>query len=426
MNSNDSNAISDPKSDKQPIRKFGDNPNTRNAQHRKANRPKVESRPLTAKNEDISYKWCDPLPVVDPIQFDLEPHCTTLPSGYVTLRDDLPQAISDPFCTLLSSVLERTNLPESTIGYCANKLNAQGYFKAARQLYSTLTDPEKSKLQPLKTVFYDTTHIPSHMASALSIVGHFETKLGRVEVKDATVLFRRWTLQGLSIDPDTTAEIANPQDIFKYVWRDSASKVLIDKAAKKKLNELCNTVFQIQFDEFPFNVRVPEIPISHDGYTSITPNYPNFLALQRLVTILLMTNSQYITGEDLNGHSIADCLAEIDLLLVPDELEDYFIRNLFEIASTGYITKAKAHVESVLTTGESPTSGRGFPAQIVSSSNVTADFSLPLSDADRHLGFIFNPQASFEFNPQFVAYSKRSNKEAAANFAQRDSKTLAA
>ena len=66
------------------------------------------------------------------------------------------------------------------------------HFKASKQLYSTLSDPEKSVLQPLKAVFYDSNTIPDRICGSLSMVGNIDSKLGIIKVKNNCLLFKRW------------------------------------------------------------------------------------------------------------------------------------------------------------------------------------------------------------------------------------------
>jgi len=375
----------------------------------------------------MGLRWIDPLPVVDPKPIDLEEIIESTPAGYVELDPELPGHIAKPFCDLVHSVHQRTNLPEEDIEYCTEKLRAQSYFKACRQLYSAMSDSQKSKLQPLKSVFYDSTYIPTHMGAALAMIGNFDSKLGTVEVKHGNVLFKRWMTKGLIIDPDSSINDTTVVDPNALIWKDAASKDLVDEAIDKKLEEYHNSdTFTVSVAGANVTAGVPRIRIHQTSFNQISPVYPHADEMRALLALRLQSTRAYIAGLPLTGgYQMQDALDALGLEMAPAALSDVNIREEFEDCCATYAVKAKSHIDAVLYVGESPAGNRGFAAQIIGSEGNQARYTMPVSDADRHIGFMFSPATSFELNPRFVAYARRRRDVMAASFAKKDGKAIA-
>lgn len=263
------------------------------------------------------------MPVIYPVQVDLEPQLITVTAGSVKLRHDLQSSISEPFCGLVENVPDWINLLAEKLGYFVEKFGAQSYCKASRQLYSCMTDPEKSLLQPLKSVIHETSYVPIYMANALSIIGNFELKLGPIEVKDLVVRFRLWNVKNLSIDP----EIENfdiGDTVSQYVWLNHFSNILIDEVANLKFKEYCNNdTFQVDINTITPTFGVPLIPGTAPGYNAISDLFPNATIIRALVAILVKRTASYIGGDPLcEDANIVDSLHAADLLLAPEKLSD--------------------------------------------------------------------------------------------------------
>jgi len=406
----------------------GDNPNKLNAQRRKNNRPKTQNSVPGAKVES-RLTWADPLPIVDPSPLELEPQSVTIPAGEVTLNFDLPSVIAKPFSDAATSVLLRTNLDQAFITDVASKLESFSYYKACRQLYATLDDGKKSALQPLKTVYYDTNHIPTRMASALSMIGDFESKLGRVVVSHSVLLFKRWLLQGLSIDPDVPREegVVWPENCATLVWKDKWSKFYIDERCREWLKNYHDTPFELEIDGMqPIRITPPLYDETSDP-NQIDNRFPHRNTVVNMVTFLRGTVRQFASDPGIPNLDLRALLASLGLTLAEGVFSNpRDILEMFSDAQEGYITKFFCHIDAIFTTGESPAGSQGYAAQIVTSQKNEAKFAMPISDSDLALGYMFSPGSSFKIEPNFIAYGRSQCENVAARYSSRDLKKFAA
>jgi hypothetical protein len=347
-----------------PQRIPGDNPNKRSASRRKMNRPKVKNQPANSSPQQDTVKWYDPTPVVDPLPAVLEQNIETVPSGEIELNLELPSFIADPFAKAATSVLSRTDLDPAQILNVSEKIEAVAYYKACRQLYSTLTDPQKSCLQPLKAVFYDTSKIPNHMSAALSMIGNMDTKLGLVEIRDAPVLFRRWLISGLNIDPDVPAFDGSvlPSSL---VFRDSYSKKLIDRLATNRLKILHDKQFTVKIGNDDVNVSQVMPTINDAGYNSISNIYPDADEMRDLVAITQMTTRDFVKSKAVPHRRVLDdALSHLGLRIVPVGYTDPDLRVAFEEAMESYLTNELIHIQSVFNVGEPPLQQEVIPVRL--------------------------------------------------------------
>jgi len=408
-------------------RKPGDNPNTLNARRRKNARPKTTNTTSTSEhNKNMKFSWIDPLPQVDVIYpIGLDPQPASFPAGHVELRFDLPSVIADPFIQQFESVGDRTLLHEEIIKTGKKKMESQAYFKSARQLYSTMLDHEKSQNQPLKAVYYDETAIPSHMSAAIGIIGHMETKVGKVLVKHASTLFKRWIAKGLQIDPDASQIDTVSADTL--VWGDSDSRELAYELARKKIEDITNDVYTITVDNVTHHVSMPKLHNHNldDYYAMISDQVPDATMLRGLVSLLNTSQNQWNNNIIGNGFNFDDVLNHLNLTYAPEEYSVRVMREQFENCMSCYITGVRVHIESLLHVSPPPAGSNGYGAQLVKSNGIQANWEFPISDADAAMGFMFSPNESFTLTPKIVAYSRRDKNTVMSNFASRDGKSVA-
>lgn len=411
-------------SEKAPL-KPGDNPNKNNALPRKGARPQKKNSP-NGSSQSMRLGWIDPLPQVDVIHpLGLEPNPEAIPAGEVELDFDLPETISRPFCNTVHSIGDRIMLGEDEKEEVADSLLALAYFKAARQLYSTMLDVEKSANQPLKAVYYDETPIPLHMAGALGIIGHMDTKVGQVLVKDAGVLFKRWVSKGLQLRNPATLR-GNPS---RLVWTDRESFRTVQRLAREEIASLVKQTYTVLVDGAEITVSMPQLQ-SQDldvYFNSINNRVPNADDLRHCVAALQMTYRQFERDDDIPHNTTrADIL---DSLRLEDGTIGFpvaTLRDLFEDFVATYTTDVKWRIESIFKVGPPPAGSTGYGAQTVESGpGNTARWQFPLSDADVNIGYLFNPSKAFNLHPRLVGYSRRSRETAASQFANQDAKQFA-
>jgi hypothetical protein len=164
---NSSEGVTTPKLSQIP----GNSPNKMNMNKRKGAKPRTQNQPRGTK-QPMDYSWADPIQGIPPIDpLDLTPSQVNIPAATIELQPDLPSQISAPFSSVFESLGLRTIQSAQSVEDGSTKLESLSYYKSARQLYASMTDTDKSKCQPLKAIFYDTTNIPVHMAAAISMIG---------------------------------------------------------------------------------------------------------------------------------------------------------------------------------------------------------------------------------------------------------------
>jgi len=368
----------------------------------------------------MRLNWIDPLPVVDSITpIGIEPNVDSIPAGEIDLDFFLPENISQPFADTVYSVSDRLTLDDDQRDEVIDHILALGYFKAARQLYSTMLDHEKAAAQPLKSVYYDETPIPVHMAGALGIIGHIDTKVGQVLIRDAPVLFKRWTVAGLQKAgnfPDLT-------DARKLIWQDRASYACVQRLARERLDLLVKQTYSIQVNGRAVTASMPQWtgqPLD-TYYGWIHNGVPHADTLRECVRAMQMNYTHWKTGEGIpHDGDRDDICAAVGLAWAETSYPEHLLRDMFEDFCATHTTKVRAKLGSLFHVGPPPAGSQGYGAQIVSSAGNQARWNMPLSDADVNIGFLFSPNQSFTLNPRLVGYSTRKREAAVAAFAASD------
>jgi len=415
-----------PKADNRP----GSNPNKDNAKPRKGNRPRTKNSPSAKTNTET--KWIDPLPHVNPISADLTPIIESLPSGEFDLDFDLPTRIATPFSEAFANVAPRTIGNNEVVAHTSAKILSLGFYKAAKQLYSTMTDPEKGINQPLKIVYYDGTEVPSHMAAALSMIGHLDTKFGKIYLRNASTLFKRWIVHGLYIDPDGGYEPAMLMDLpaNTLVWRDHDGLALVHRLALEYVEDLRLNTYDINIAGTPLRYSIPTLTgvnDLNDYYGHILPDQPFTEELRDLVSLLGITSQAWLRGELIlpHGRDVGQCFARLNLNIAPDSHSQSELRLKFEHVMSSYIVRDSMHVGGLFNLAASPSGNFGYSAQLVNSDGLRAHTTLPISDSDMAYGYTFNPCGHFKFSPKIVAYSQFSQEQSASAIAHKDFKSIA-
>jgi len=421
-----------PRQDQQPVQP-GDNPNRRNA-NRRTVRPKVRNQ-VTPISEEGSLRWVEPLENPVPVNdLVMTFQNISVPAGYIELRSTLPADIAEPFVDTYLAVGKRLGVTKTDTERIGSQLKAQSYYKAARQLYSTMDEHEKVVNQPLKSVFYDSAPIPKHMAAALSMIGHIDTKLGKVNVRNPTLLFKRWIAMGLQADGTVeTHMISGPDgEAQTFVWNDPDSLDYIQRVAREKIEVLTDQTFEINDDtgnshtvSFP-KLRSQPLDRYHD---MLRPNVPDQADISALISLLQMTSDDWKHQRIKRVANVNDALGKLGLHYPNQDLygEDA-LKEAFHNASLVYTTKARPYLEALMYMTTPPQGGTGYAAQLVSEtddkSQVSATWQMPISDSDARLGFTFTPCQSFVVSPHILAYSHKSRKHVAAALAHADGKSI--
>lgn len=414
-----------PHFDEQPFtdgpRRPGDNPNLRNARGRKGPRPRTQNgQPSSGRSNRLN--WVDPLPVVDPAPaLGMEPVPADSSAGELDLDFGLPGTIARPFAEVVDTLGDRLNLPDSDKTRVARAVESQSYFKAARQLFSTMLEHEKIACQQLKAVYYDSTPVPAHMAAALSIIGHIDSKLGKVVVRNAPTLFKQWIVKGLQVSQTPGISTATPAE--SLVWPDADSYSFVQRKARLEIERLTSTTFEVQVGGANITVSPPRLvdQTPEEYYNKLPTQMPNYQVVRDLVALLRMDLDTYRRGTiGITGHTFATCLSRIGLVPAGNTFSLDRIRTAFEDWVATYLTRSRHHLEAIFRTAPPPAGASGFGAQLVSSERTAARLAMPLSDSDIAMGFTLSPCREFSFSPSIVAYSRRDRSAMLAQLASAD------
>lgn len=405
------------------IQKPGDNPNKLNAKPRQSARPRTKNS-TAQSNQTMRLGWIDPLPQVDVIYpLGLEPNVESIPAGEIELDFNLPDTISSPFADTVNSVGDRIQLTDEDKELVSNAIKGMSFFKAARQLYSTMLDHEKAVNQPLKAVYYDETPIPAHMAGALGIIGHMKTKVGDVLVKDSSVLFKRWIAAGINVCNNGSTTYR--RDASKLVWPDKSGVDMIKRLCRENIAILVRQSYQVTDAQgHEIRVSMPQL-VDQDldeYYSMVNPLVPDGERIRTLVAGIQMSRTQFSQDDLPHNEGRGALLTALGLRYADGPYDVPSMREEFENIMAKYTTDIKWRVESIFKVGPPPAGTTGYGAQTVSSDGNTARWKFPLSDADINIGYLFSPSKEFTLFPKMVGYSKRRKDDAAASFAAADAK----
>lgn len=405
------------------IQKPGDNPNKLNAKPRQSARPKTRNS-TAQSNQTMRLGWIDPLPQVDVIYpLGLEPNVESIPAGEVELDFNLPESISKPFADTVTSVGDRIQLTDEDKEQVSHAITGMAFFKAARQLYSTMMDHEKAVNQPLKAVYYDETPIPAHMAGAIGIIGHMKTKVGDVLVKDASVLFKRWIAAG--VNQFNYESRTFRRDASQLVWPDKSGVDMIHRLCREQIAQLVRQQYSVTDAQgHEIAVSMPQLVDQDldDYYAMVNPLVPDGERIRTLVSGLQMSRTQFREDDLPHNEGRGALLTALGLRFADGPYEVTSLREEFENLMAKYTTDFKWRVESIFKVGPPPAGTTGYGAQTVSTDGNVARWNFPLSDADINIGYLFSPSKGFTLYPKMVGYSKRRKDDAAASFAAADAK----
>lgn len=402
----------------------GDNPNKRLAQRRKENRPKIGSMPRERTEEATKLQWVEPLAVPKMVTIEMQQIPHSVPAISFELNTDLPSNIVEPSTRILRQALDRTNLPEEDIVSAVSALEAQTYFKAARQLYSALNPDEKATLQPLKAVFYDDAQLPLTISSGLSMIGHFESKMGTAEIKYAMLLFKQWIYNGLCRVPESGL-VPEGEDMPNAVlFKDKFSMQYMKDLIKEEFKRRHDTVImRLQIAEIEVLASLPDL--TNIDYASISDLYPDHDVLRALHRIMNCTQMQWDT-QTIDGIPNAfTILYQVFGNITFSDIDIPMMRDLFEDFSASWRTDYKKHIQAVFNLAPTPTSGRGYAAQLIEAHELSTECKLPVSNTDLSIGYVYNPCKRMILNPIFKAYSRRKADVIAASFAEADTTPFA-
>lgn len=366
----------------------GDNPNKAKTQRRKSNRPRTRNQSKgkgNNTNPDFVPSNIGLLSVCDPIL------------GYADLDPNLPYAISAGFEPILESVFNSTFLDDLRKDFASII-----YFKAARQLYATLTYAEKSTLAAYQAVFNEETHIPNSVANILSMVGHFDYDAkGQIIINHASYLFQRWLYTG-AVQKSTLD--------FVPLWKDRNSYDYIQYVAEKRMAELSDREISVDLvtpDGTNQRCRFRIAPYQRgDDETIHTASISYFDESERdtimkIRKIINTTETEYLEGALDN-----QTLKAINAKMVNPLIESLHTHNSILLK---WNNKYRYSFESKIRCGPAPTNKSGTVSQLIGPDNNCASIHplLSSSDDENGVGWLFLPCSNFKVVGKQRFYSSK-------------------
>lgn len=205
------------------------------APHKRNYRPKLSSQPRKEPKIEFSTKWAEPIPNPPRVNFERFHSVKTSTYGFIDLEESLPLTISQFIAHSIRGLIRRTSFTNDNVNKISSYFKAIVLFKAAKQLYTTMTDAEKSQVQPLTGVVYEQSLVPLSVASALSMIGHFDCEFGRVYVRNAAYLFKRWIYNANYLAGKT---INSRNTTAKSIWNDFASLKHLQDISRDFLDDM--------------------------------------------------------------------------------------------------------------------------------------------------------------------------------------------
>jgi len=132
---------------------------------------------------------------------------------YFELDLDLPDQLTKPVISALQTLARKACLTKAFSNSLVESLRSLVYFEAAKQLYATMLDDEKSKVEDLRAVYNNKSMVPICITRVLAVIGLRDTVYGKTLVRDAPYLFRYWVFVGCQF-------VSKPRPL----WRDPISK----------------------------------------------------------------------------------------------------------------------------------------------------------------------------------------------------------
>lgn len=186
---------------------------------------------------------------------------------------------------------------------------------------------------------------------------------------------------------------------------------------EKRLGEISRVPFLVQVHGADLHCNHPLITCDQAGLDCISDTLPLHDEMRRLVALHMVPDGDWATMDVINGIQRQVILNYINLHY--SQLTDLELAKAFIKASTAFCEESSLHLCAVSDLFELVASGCGSAAQIVSSTDLSASFQLPLSESYIAVGFAFNPCRKFEFHPDYVSYSIHSGGELRAQTASR-------
>lgn len=345
------------------------------------------------------------------------------PAGRINLNVDLPLTIANIYTTLILWT------DPSSI-QCAKKIIAITHYKACMQLYSTLPGHTKFELHPC--VFKDASEIPTVMERALSIIGNFETGAGDIVVAHPVVLFKRWFVAGLVDDPeaDTTNDIwpESCKDAYKLVWRDAASKELIEELCVEYVRKHRKT-FDVNMQSGGKTLAEIAIPTKENIEkwlgTTVPHSHPSSEDMRAVCELYCLSRQSWMNNDYCNNNTKVRTIEKgLELIgCTVSKLTEKMMTDMHKqmCSRVNILGSLQSSLKRLLYVCAYTPKSSGTAAQVVKVYKKSrVEWEIPISDNEASLGALLNPCAEFTYSPRFKSYLTKNADDARIDFFKAD------
>jgi hypothetical protein len=305
--------------------------------------------------------------------------------------------------------------------------------KCARKLYGSTNDRVKSFLQPFKAVWYDSSEVPESAAPGISIIGDFKSQLGAFCVEYPATMFLRWLCTALESLKEHTYLPPLPDvnlGVDNMVFRFSDGAKLVLDYAQKIMSAIRSEELEIPITvggvQTLVTVCLPEYTDETFAQWNTLPGLDDdartLIERWRRVGLCLM-----ITDTNLDNNTtprgtppaldLTTVLRTIGLELAPAAWTPAAIRDAYSLYQAYHSREVAPHLHGLMKMVPSPSGDTGASAQLiehVDESELSATSTLPQSDADWSVGYLYHPLLQLEWCPKVQVYSRTTRTTALA------------
>jgi len=394
----------------------GDNPNKSKAKTRKNYRPKAKNTVAGSEPKAYGTYIAEPAPTVPPTIGEIDQSNVEVLHGTYSLDIRSVSNMSRPFSQIAIGSSVEYDAPQ--LGVASLMLAPAAYILAARQMYETFTDYDKSSLQPLKNVYYWRGKLPEQLNLLLGGLGNIKTKMGLIGVANPVHTFLRFVAAAKKIfdDPDSEPEYL-ASTCEGLVWDVPDFFGVMEPKVQNLLDIFYATTVGVQIGDAAIQV-LPAKPgndlVSYYDYLTVLGVTDQEASVVVRAIGLLRAKSFAFLNHDLS----VDLRTRLGV-----QLADPTLRELSSFVDTfvrEYETLNFVHLDRIFKMAEGPTVASGRLSSLVESqhSDRYAESVLPMSDADAYVGFLSAPCSSSSLKPRIRLHAVDTNRtQSFASFA---------
>lgn len=331
--------------------------------------------------------------------------------GTVDLDNSFPEKVSQFFVDHLPLLVSHTDMTGSDVMNMQNGLISLTFFKAAKQLHSSMTPREKSFVKSLQ--LHESTLIPKTISCALSIIGHIDSPFGYINVKYPAYLYRYWIWKGLNL---TESSSITP------IWYDKDSYLWLRYIIDRHYHGMTKIPFNGRIGDYELEgLTLPQIQRDsrRRDFNSIISLHPKSELLSDLLDIYFLDYRAYHPmdiPENVKKELNIKCIMNSD-----KDLQDDFENFITSWGKENY----SDILESIFECDFGPLTESGSFAQLMgkNDSKNSSISHLPMDDYDAMIGWMFLPCKRFFSFGRFITSSRYERKKLITEISKTDIKS---